>query len=127
MCLTHSTEVGDIQPRTFLGLASFPIGRHGVGMFVTRCICFRATFAALRKLVQSHGWTSVGQVVQHTRAGTGCGSCKPYIARMLETGATEFSVAEKGKPPQPAPGSGTQGIQEQGPGLEGVRPGSQIP
>lgn len=123
----HSDRVGWCSARTFPDLASFPMGRHGVGMFVTRCICFRATFAALRKLVHDHGWTSVSQVVRHTRAGTGCGSCKPYIARMLETGATEFSVAEGGKLPQPAPGSGTQGIQEQGPGLEGVRPGSQIP
>ncbi len=96
-------------------------------MLVTRCICFRATFAALRKLVQEHSWSSLAQVVRHTRAGTGCGSCKPYIARMIETGATEFTVAEGGKPPQPAPGSGAQGFQEEGPGMKWVGPGREIP
>ena len=101
-------------------------------MFVTKCICFRATFAILKKMCQHHGWRSLKDVVQNTRAGTGCGACKPYVQQMLVTGATTFQIAEPGKPPVPAvvPGeqdSGDQGIQQKCARPEGVSRRVEIP
>ena len=68
---------------------------------MTRCVCHQRTFAELRDLAKREGWTTVGEISLATNCGLGCGSCRPYLAAMLDTGATSFAVAEGGQKPQP--------------------------
>jgi bacterioferritin-associated ferredoxin len=46
------------------------------------------TFAEL----QAAGVRSVEEAAARFGAGTRCGSCRPYIARMIETGEVAFPV-----------------------------------
>ncbi|HAT09681.1 MAG TPA: hypothetical protein DCS97_03620 [Planctomycetes bacterium] len=71
-------------------------------MAVTRCVCFRRSFAELVPQARSAGWTTLPQLAAGTGCGTGCGACRPYLERMLATGATSFAVARPGQEPQPA-------------------------
>jgi NAD(P)H-nitrite reductase large subunit len=54
-------------------------------------------------MAQKHAWTRVEQIQASTRAGTGCGSCVPYLHQVLSTGHTSFAVACNGQIPCPAP------------------------
>lgn len=73
-------------------------------MAVTRCVCFRRSFADLARLAARRGWTTVDQVAAATGCTTGCGGCRPYVAAMLATGATCFAVKAPGAArPQPCP------------------------
>ncbi len=71
-------------------------------MAVTRCICYRRTFAELKALAVTNGWTTVGEISLETSCGLGCGSCRIYLEAMLDTGATSFAVCEAGVRPRPA-------------------------
>jgi len=57
---------------------------------VKRCVCFDTTFAELK----AAGVESVADAREKFGCGSSCGSCVPYIERMLETGETAFSVLE---------------------------------
>ena len=70
-------------------------------MSVTRCVCFKRTFAELQQQCREHGWATVAEISLETRCGLGCGSCRPYLQAMLDTGATAFTVAEPGEKPRP--------------------------
>ena len=70
-------------------------------MSVTRCVCFRRTFAELLPLARANGWTDVAQVTMATGCGSGCGGCRRYLAAMLTTGATRFRVCMDDGPPEP--------------------------
>ncbi len=56
---------------------------------VTRCVCQRMTFDALLRLAREYDWT-LEQLMAETGCGDQCGLCRPYLARMLETGETAF-------------------------------------
>ncbi|MBA3709095.1 MAG: (2Fe-2S)-binding protein [Planctomycetes bacterium] len=71
-------------------------------MAVTRCVCYRMTFAELRELARANDWTTVAQLSLATHCGMGCGGCRPYLQAMLDTGATCFAVRQGDQPPQPA-------------------------
>ena len=70
-------------------------------MQVTRCVCYQQTFAALQQRCQAESLITLAAISQATNCGRGCGSCRPYLQAMLDTGATRFTVAEPGKPPRP--------------------------
>jgi NAD(P)H-nitrite reductase large subunit len=72
-------------------------------MAVTRCVCFKTLFSDLLPLARRNGWTTVRQIGDATGCGTGCGSCRPYLAAMLDTGATSFHVRMDDAPPVPCP------------------------
>jgi bacterioferritin-associated ferredoxin len=59
---------------------------------VTQCLCHVFTFAQLKVLADTNGLRSVEEITALTGCGSGCGLCRPYIARMLETGETEMDV-----------------------------------
>lgn len=59
---------------------------------VIMCVCYLRTFEEVKQLAQLHGWTTVAQITQGTGCGSGCGMCRSYLARMLETGETAFAV-----------------------------------
>jgi bacterioferritin-associated ferredoxin len=56
------------------------------------CLCCQLPFTALRAMAQASGWRSVEEIASATGCGEGCGLCRPYLARMLETGETAFAV-----------------------------------
>ena len=70
-------------------------------MSVARCVCHQRTFADLKALCAANDWTTVGEISLETNCGLGCGSCRPYLAAMLDTGAISFTVAEPGQKPKP--------------------------
>jgi NAD(P)H-nitrite reductase large subunit len=44
------------------------------------------------------GFTTVEEIAREVKCTTGCGLCRPYIERMLETGETAFSVIPADEP-----------------------------
>ena len=66
-------------------------------MYVDRCVCHKVPFKQLDKIVEqdhdveSHSAEEIFDDLQkRTKCGTGCGMCRPYILRMIETGQTSF-------------------------------------
>lgn len=55
---------------------------------IKRCVCHETTFKELR----DSGLKSIDEIAAEFRCTTGCGLCRPYIERMLETGEVEFAV-----------------------------------
>jgi len=70
-------------------------------MAVTRCVCFRMSFAELKTLSERQGWTTVAEIGIGTQCGLGCGGCRSYLQAMLDTKATCFAVRQGDRPPQP--------------------------
>jgi bacterioferritin-associated ferredoxin len=58
-------------------------------ILVTMCVCRRTPFAQLLPLARAGGW-GLDELARETGCGAGCGLCRPYLRRMLETGETEF-------------------------------------
>ncbi len=56
---------------------------------VTRCLCRDTPFARLLPLARAGGW-DLATLIRETGCGAGCGLCRPYLRRMLETGETVF-------------------------------------
>ncbi|MDE2128015.1 MAG: (2Fe-2S)-binding protein [Armatimonadetes bacterium] len=59
---------------------------------VRQCLCYPHTFAALHALALARGWREVSEITAAVGCGGGCGLCRPYLARMLQTGETAFAV-----------------------------------
>ena len=59
---------------------------------VRACLCYPHSFEELKRLAQENGWTTVEEITQALGCGSGCGLCRPYLAKMLETGETAFAV-----------------------------------
>lgn len=55
---------------------------------VRRCVCFDKTFAELKEA----GVRSVEEAAERFGCGTNCGTCRPYLRKMIETGETAFAV-----------------------------------
>ena len=56
---------------------------------INRCVCRARSFEELYRLARARGW-SLADLVRETGCGAGCGLCRPYLRRMLETGETAF-------------------------------------
>jgi bacterioferritin-associated ferredoxin len=56
---------------------------------VSRCICRGVEFADLLPRARAAGWT-LDDLIRETGCGAGCGLCRPYLRKMLETGDTQF-------------------------------------
>ncbi|MBC7526268.1 MAG: (2Fe-2S)-binding protein [Chthonomonadaceae bacterium] len=68
---------------------------------VRACLCFPYSFVAIKERAKAHGWGSVEEITKHLGCGGGCGLCGVYLARMLETGETEFAVVSEAKTTKP--------------------------
>lgn len=53
------------------------------------CVCRRRPFAEILPLARERGW-SLEDIMRETDCGAGCGLCRPYLRRMLESGQTVF-------------------------------------
>lgn len=58
-------------------------------MHINRCVCTNTTFAELVAIAKRDG-LSLPQLAEQTGCTQGCGLCRPYVKRALETGQTEF-------------------------------------
>ena len=58
-------------------------------VLVTMCVRQGQPLARLLPLARAHGW-DLEALARETGCGAGCGLCRPYLRRMLETGETEF-------------------------------------
>jgi NAD(P)H-nitrite reductase large subunit len=65
-------------------------------MGVTRCVCREVPFGvvvrAAEELRRAGCEISIDMIVEATTAGTGCGTCRPYLARAIATGETNLPV-----------------------------------
>ncbi|MEI8352682.1 MAG: Fe-S cluster assembly protein NifU, partial [bacterium] len=59
------------------------------------CNCFGVTAEEIERVTRENGLTTVEQVTNYTKAGGGCGKCKPDIARILEKVAAERLESER--------------------------------
>jgi bacterioferritin-associated ferredoxin len=59
---------------------------------VRACLCYPRAFAEIKALAQENGWTTVAEITAALGCGSGCGLCRPYLAKMLETGETAFAI-----------------------------------
>ena len=59
---------------------------------VRACMCYPHTFAELHALAQTRQWATVDDITRAVGCGGGCGLCRPYLARMLQTGETAFAI-----------------------------------
>lgn len=59
------------------------------------CNCFGVTAEEVERVVRDNGLTTVEQVTNYTKAGGGCGKCKPDIGRILDKVAQERLEAER--------------------------------
>lgn len=59
---------------------------------IDSCLCYPHTFAELLALSKANRWNSIDEITHSVGCGGGCGLCRPYIAKMLETGETEFAI-----------------------------------
>lgn len=61
---------------------------------VRACLCYPHTFVEIKRKAAENGWTSVREITEALGCGSGCGLCRPYLQRVLETGRTAFAVSE---------------------------------
>lgn len=59
---------------------------------VRACLCFPHTFVELKYLAERNRWSFVEDITEAVGCGGGCSICLPYLAKMLETGETEFDI-----------------------------------
>ena len=60
-----------------------------MSVLITMCVCQRMPFAGLLPLAREGNW-DLADIMRETQCGAGCGLCRPYLRRMLETGETVF-------------------------------------
>lgn len=59
---------------------------------VNRCICYDVFFEKLKEVAEETGAQTIEELQEHIDFGLNCGMCVMYVAKMLETGDTEFKV-----------------------------------
>ncbi len=59
-----------------------------------KCRCHGVRFSKMKELAQQKGLTTVAELQRHLQFGDNCRRCVPFVRQMLETGQTEFVVAE---------------------------------
>lgn len=57
---------------------------------VRMCVCHNVTFEELK----AAGVSSIDEIAARFGCGTTCGSCLPYLRRMLQTGRTAFPLLD---------------------------------
>ena len=58
-------------------------------MKIDHCVCTQQSFKDLRSRALADG-LNFDQLCDATKAGKGCGLCRPYLRRCLMTGETAF-------------------------------------
>ncbi len=63
---------------------------------VRGCMCYPRSFVELKILAKKQHWQTVAEITAAVGCGSGCGLCRPYLRKMLETGETEFDIIVPG-------------------------------
>jgi NAD(P)H-nitrite reductase large subunit len=61
-----------------------------MSVIITMCVCQRMPFERLLPIALERDW-DLADIMRETQCGAGCGLCRPYLRRMLETGQTVFT------------------------------------
>lgn len=87
--LVQLFDRGDAMPEDPLeALCAFAAGSGGASADRMICNCNKVTESAIVQAI-ADGADSAEQVAEHTRAGTGCGSCKNDVARLVQLHAKQ--------------------------------------
>lgn len=62
---------------------------------VRACLCYPHAFEEIKEMAAQQDWTTVGDITEAVGCGGGCGLCRPYLKRMLQTGETAFAVLDE--------------------------------
>lgn len=60
-----------------------------MALSIAYCVCRNIPFARLLPAARTGSWT-LEDLMRETGCGAGCGLCRPYLRRMLESGQTVF-------------------------------------
>ena len=69
--------------------ACAPAGRPTRGLEIDRCVCHDLRFAEVKAQLGGRP-TTLDAIARRFGCGASCGTCRPYLARMLRTGETVF-------------------------------------
>jgi nitrite reductase (NADH) large subunit len=87
---------GDLMPIDPLeGLCSFAAGGAAAAGARTVCNCHKVSEEAVKQAI-AEGAASVEALAEHTRAGTGCGSCRSELAQLVQLHAKNAPLAATG-------------------------------
>ena len=64
------------------------------------CKCFGVTDVEIKRVVRENHLTTVEEVTNYTKAGGGCGQCKPAIEKLIAGVIAEEADARKAAPPK---------------------------
>lgn len=79
-----------------------PAKKETVGEEKVICKCFGVTDAKIIKAIKEHNIQTVEEVTNYTKAGGGCGKCKPDIEKLLKEFWEKESTKGHGTIPQKA-------------------------
>lgn len=60
-----------------------------MSLSINLCVCRNVRFSDLLIQARANQWT-LEDIMRNTGCGAGCGLCRPYLRRMLETGESTF-------------------------------------
>lgn len=63
---------------------------------IDRCVCHETLFSDLKQAATDKGVSSFKALFEAEDFGRGCGMCRPYVQKMLETGQTEYDKVLRG-------------------------------
>lgn len=61
---------------------------------IRACLCYKLTFSEIKTLAEENSWRTVPEITAALGCGSGCGLCRPYLQKMLETGETSFALPD---------------------------------
>ncbi|MBN1557861.1 MAG: Fe-S cluster assembly protein NifU [Lentisphaerae bacterium] len=79
-----------------VAIANYRTGESGKKILEGKvvCTCFGITEEEIRRVVRDNNLTTVEQVTNYSKAGGGCGKCKPDIARIIDSVQAENRQSE---------------------------------
>ncbi len=87
------------------------------------CNCFGVTGEEIERVVRENGLAHVQQVTNYTKAGGGCGKCKPEIEKILERVRAERAAADQRRAERPTKLTNIQKIRMVGETIDSeIRP-----
>ena len=72
------------------------LGRRARSGPAITCTCFQIETATIRSAILRHRLTTVEDVKRQTKAGSGCGTCRPDLQRLLDESGTAKSNGPAG-------------------------------
>ncbi len=69
-----------------------------MGLLIDRCVCHDTSFEEIKAYAETHALTEFIPLWQACDFGKGCGMCRPYVKRMLETGETAYTAILRDAP-----------------------------